>query len=349
MVRGESISPRRCALDQTRTWQLAGRLRPPGADPAWESPERALDVLALAGYGAVAVSVAWARVEPEPGRRDGQALERYAAVLAMAVDRGLTPTLVVGDGWPWWLGEELWLRPGAPDRFAGHVAEVAQALGRLGRRWAVRQPSALPGYVLGAAPPGRRWAVADAWAVADNLLCGHVLAHRAVHEAVAGAEVVLSLPVSRCYEWHRLVVDLAWARRLGVSRDQLDAWLAARRRDHDRAEPARTLAERSVRAVAGALSPYGDGALSRPSPRRAVELLFGGPHEGPAEGVLMEWSPRRVPWDRTPASLSRWCDDQRRLTPGALLWVEDEGAALEAEAEAAGLDGYLRRPFHLVP
>lgn len=347
MVRGECISPRRCALDQTRTWQLSGRLRPAGADPGWESPERVLDVLAGAGHGAVAVSVAWARIEPEPGRRDDRVLDHYAGVLAMAAQRGLVPTVVVGDGWPWWLGEQLWLTPGAPDRFAAHVAEVSQALGGLCRRWAVRQPPALAGYVVGARPPGRRGALADAWAVADNVVCGHVLAHAAVHEAVAGAEVVLSLPASTCYEWHRLTVDLVWARRLGASRDGLDAWLAARRRDHDRAEPARTVGERLARAVAAAVSPYGGGSRSRPSPRRAVDLVFGGPHEVAAEGVLIEWSPRRSPWDRTPGSLSRWCDDQRRLTPGATLWVEDQGAAVEAQAEAAGLDGYLCRPFHL--
>jgi len=75
--------------------------------------------------------------------------------------------------------------PGSPERFARHVAEMTRALGEHCSNWiTIAEPAAVSinGWVTGRFPPGRRLAVADRYAVLDNLLCAHVLAARAIGE-----------------------------------------------------------------------------------------------------------------------------------------------------------------------
>ena len=62
-----------------------------GACDFWSRPEEALDRAAAIGCNAFRLSVEWARLEPEPGRFDDTALERYVQILEMCAARGLEP------------------------------------------------------------------------------------------------------------------------------------------------------------------------------------------------------------------------------------------------------------------
>ena len=142
------------------------------------------------GCNAFRLSVEWARLEPDEGEFDARALDRYVEILGMCVERGMAPVVTLHHfTHPWWLGEEFWLTPGSPDRFAGPRGPGgAGAWRRTAAHWVtVNEPNivALMGWIEGACPPGRRGAAADAWAVADNLLTAHVLAYQAIHERPA--------------------------------------------------------------------------------------------------------------------------------------------------------------------
>jgi len=356
--------------NQWTAWERAGKVAPaPRAGCGiWSDPEQMLRAAEEAGAQALALSVEWARVEPAPGRTDGAALERYASILASVADRGLTPIAVLHDvAHPAWLGEELWLTPGSPDRFADHVGRVARTLAPSCRHWVtLRQPNvvALAGWVLGRYPPRRLAARSDAWAVLDNLLSAHLLAYEALHDLQPGAEVLLGLRASPIYECEQLLVDVLCAPALGVERAELDSWVGRRRACHDAGLTPSGLVELACRRAAAATAPFGSGVPVRPTPRRAVDLLYArraarpGAHAYPLDSLLVGWPPlhpraglaplpgARAPWEEPPdpSALARWCRRQGRATPGLPVWVEDRFATRRREPRRDGWDetAYVR-------
>lgn len=363
--------------NQWAQWELAGLVPPSPPGPAfWDDPAALLDQVASAGCTAFGLSVEWARIEPEEGIVDAAALDRYAAVLEGCADRGLLPVVtLLRRTHPWWLGEEFWLTPGAPDRFAAHVARVVERLAGGCRHWVtVHEPNlaAAAGWVIATEPPARVGALSDAWAVCDNLLTAHVLAAEEVHRCQPDAQVTLSPRASSVYDLHALLVDLLCARRLGVGAHEVDELVAERRAVHDRSVPASGPAERLLRRAAAATSPFGGRrGVRRPSPRRVVDAVYAAHRPCSLDAVAVSWQqpdPTRLfrvpagtrvgrgpagPWVRRPwtvrpdpAALGRWCAVQAAATPGLPLWVLDDGLALPPDGSARpdgwDTDGYTR-------
>lgn len=100
-------------------WEHTGRAERSGiACDFWRHPEEALDRAADIGCNTFRLSVEWSRLEPEPGRFDQKALDRYVEILTMCKKRKLEPVVTLHHfAQPWFLGEEFWLRPGSPDVF----------------------------------------------------------------------------------------------------------------------------------------------------------------------------------------------------------------------------------------
>ncbi len=373
--------------NQWAPWERAGKVATATVRGVgvWADPDRVLDQAASVGAEVLALSVEWARIEPGPGRLDEAAVDRYASIFAAAGARGITPVGVLHDvATPGWLGEEFWLTPGSPDRFAEHVARLVPRLGSSCRHWVtLRQPNlvAVAGWVDGRQPPRRVGALADAWAVVDNFLAAHVLAYAALHDAQPGAEVLLGLRASPSYDLHRLMVDLLCAPALGVERGDIDTWIDTRRARHDDLVAPRDLGELAWRRLAAATAPFGAAGpasrrrLRRPSPRRALDVVYGFdagrlraaigsngsvPSRGrayPFDALLVVWcAPHaqvvvpgvgvRPPWEvrPDPEGLAAWCREQADATPGVSLWVEDGFATRRGTPRADGWDrrSYLR-------
>jgi 6-phospho-beta-galactosidase/beta-glucosidase len=346
-------------------WEAGGRIEPSGnACDFWRNPEEALDRAASMGCDAFRLSVEWPRLEPGEGTFDDTALDRYVEILGLCAERGLDPIVTLHHfTHPAWLGEEFWLDPDAPARFAAHVARVVPALAERCRTWiTVNEPNivALMGWVQGDCPPGRTGAFAEAFTVLDHLLAAHVLAHREIHAVQPGARVTVNTSSSSIYEHDRLCTDLLTLRRAGVARDDVDAWVDERRALHDRRFPPRGTTEHLLRRLFAAASPYGGTAAGRPVDRRlrtklrapsghrvldAVYAVDDTPLDAtgfdwydPVSGHSLrlpghrtaggrQWSPSRPIWDvvADPAALTRWCADQHDLLPGLPLWVVENG------------------------
>jgi len=289
-------------------WERAGRVEPSGvACDFWENPEVALDRAAAIGCNAFRLSIEWARLEPEAGRFDDAALARYIEILTMCAARGLDPIVTLHHfSYPWWLGEEFWLRPGSPDRFAAHVQRVMPALAPHCSRWVtVNEPNIqmLAGWIEGATPPGRRAAFADAYCVLDNLLTAHVLASDAIVSIQPEAEVTCNTSSSSIYEHDRLLTDLFLLRHAGVSESDVDTYVDERRVLHDAMFPPQHTGEFMVRRFFAALSPYGtnQGAgggplwsrirstTRRPAPRRVVDAVFASPQTSTLGAIGFDW------------------------------------------------------------
>ncbi len=311
-------------------WERSGRVEPSGAALGfWSSPDEVLDRAASIGCDAFGLTVEWARVEPRPGEIDHDALARYRGLLDGCHERGMEPWVTLHHfTHPAWLGEELWLTPGAPDRFAAFAAAVAAGLDGRCRRWVtVHAPAtlALSGWVAGTHPPGRRLALRDALCVLDNLVAGHVLAGREVHRVLPEAEVALTAGASPVYELGPLLADLLMAPALGVPREALPDWLDERRRRHDAAVP---VGDPSLRALRGLLArasstpaqrrvPPGRAIGPRPPagpvwPARALDLAYDDPVGcrpgvmGAAWGDPLTGTAPRLPGRRTAGDARRW-------------------------------------------
>ena len=137
-----------------------GRVVPSGdAVDFWDRPEVALDRAAALGCDSFRLSIEWARVMPRCGVVDRAALDRYRTIVDGCLDRGLTPLVTLHHFTnPDWLGEDLWLRPDGPARFAAYARVVVAALAPAVRHWVTLNEVnvlALMTYVLGAFPPAR--------------------------------------------------------------------------------------------------------------------------------------------------------------------------------------------------
>ncbi|MGP0029562.1 MAG: family 1 glycosylhydrolase [Acidimicrobiales bacterium] len=332
-------------------WERSGRVERSGvACDFWEHPTEALDRAAAIGCNAFRLSVEWARLEPAPDHFDEAALARYVEILAQCAARGLEPMVTLHHfSHPYWLGEEFWLRPGSPDRFARHVQRVIPALAPHCRRWVtVNEPNIemLMGWIEGAAPPGRRLAFADAYCVLDNLLTAHVLAADAIVAVQPEAEVTTNTSSSSIYEHDRLVTDLLLLRAFGVPASEVDAFIDERRVLHDAALPPHHAGEFMVRRFFAALCPYGTGSVGggalwsrlrsaarRPAPRRVVDAVYASPQPSTLGLIGFDWydpiasHAMRPPGRRRPGGGRDW-------SMGRALW--------DVEPDAAGLRDWCR-------
>jgi beta-glucosidase len=340
-------------------WERTGRVERSGAAcDFWAHPEEVLDRAAALGCTAFRLSVEWARLEPESGRVDDAALDRYVEILEMCASRHLEPVITLHHfTHPEWLGEEFWLRPGSPDLFARHVQRVLPALVAHCGRWVtVNEPNIvmLMGWITGAYPPGRHYAFADAFCVLDNLLAAHVLASDAIVALQPRAQVTCNTSSSSIYENDRLVADLLTLRAAGIPPADVDRYIDERRALHDAAFTPQHAGEFALRRVYAALSPYGTNrgagggplwarlraTARRPIPRRVVDAVYASPQERTVGAVAFDWydpvasHALRLPGRRLP-------DGGRDWNLGRALW--------DVPPDPAGLRAWCRTEAALRP
>ena len=335
-------------------WEQVGRVEPSGdAVGFWTRPEEALDRAAALGCGSFRLGVEWARVMPEAGEVDRAALDRYVSIVEGCVERGMAPLVTLHHfTHPEWLGEDLWLRPDAPRRFADWAGIVVPALAPSVRHWVTLNELnifAVQTYVTGDFPPGRTFKIGDASVALDNLVAAHVLGYDAIHAERPDAVVTTNNFCLSVYEYDGLLVDLLLARSHGVERRELDAWIAERRRDRYDLLPTPGTGERLLRAAGARLAPYGATGPGSPAPRRALDALEASPHERTLDVLGVDYYdpltsrhfrlpghrtaggrsavPARRLWDDPPdpEGLTQWLAAQHALAPGLPLWVVENG------------------------
>lgn len=109
------------------------------------------------------LSIEWARIEPEEGRRDQAAIEHYRAMLTAARDAGVSPWVCLHHftlpGWFTEIGEGAFRDDHARSyHWARHVAFCAETFGDLVFGWKpINEPFAYAAasYLLGEYPPRR--------------------------------------------------------------------------------------------------------------------------------------------------------------------------------------------------
>lgn len=119
-------------------WERRRAQTPRGwATDFWRRYPEDIGLAQALGCRAFRFSIAWSRVEPQPGRFDDQAIEHYRAVIEAIRAAGMEPILTLHHfTWPIHVEERGGMTdPDFPAIFARYVAEVVNRFGKLVRYW----------------------------------------------------------------------------------------------------------------------------------------------------------------------------------------------------------------------
>jgi beta-glucosidase len=154
---------------------------------SWERWEEDLDLIRGLGLNAYRFSLEWSRIEPERGRYDESALERYGAMLTGCRARGIEPmvTLHHFTNPAWFAAAGGWEDRSNLDAFRRFARLAGERFGDRVDLWiTINEPEVYGFYAYdsGIFPPGVRDR-SRALVVIANLIEAHGLAARELHEA----------------------------------------------------------------------------------------------------------------------------------------------------------------------
>ena len=164
----------------------------------WNNAERDFDLMAEMGLNAHRLSVEWSRIEPTQGVFDEDAIDRYRQMLLGLRQRGIEPMVTLHHFTnPIWLEEQgAWEHSDIVlPLFERFVKRVVQDLGDLCDFWCtINEPNvyAAVAYLGGRMPPGKVNEMGLTLTVLRNLLLGHAIAYRAIHQLQPRARVGLA-------------------------------------------------------------------------------------------------------------------------------------------------------------
>jgi beta-glucosidase len=166
-----------------------------------------LEQLGSMHHSAHRFSIEWARVEPQPGTFDRDALEHYADVVRTCRRNGMEPVVTLHHfTLPVWLAESGgFAAPDAPMLFARYAAACVEAFGDMVTWWVtINEPTvvAVLGHLEGQWPPGER-SLRSTLVALRGLLRMHAAAARAIN--VVSARHGRSAQVSIAHHERRLV------------------------------------------------------------------------------------------------------------------------------------------------
>ncbi|HTL39536.1 MAG TPA: glycoside hydrolase family 1 protein [Methylomirabilota bacterium] len=180
-------------------WEYEQKGRLPKSGEACDHYNRYEEDFGLAqeiGLNAMRISIEWARIEPEAGKWNAQAIEHYKKVLISMKEHGLTRVVTL---WHWTLPKWFADQGGFENKqgveaFARFAWFVAQNLGREIDLWiTLNEPEVyvLSSYKQGVHPPFEK-SIYLSWRVTENLIEAHKAAYKAIKEALGNVPVGLA-------------------------------------------------------------------------------------------------------------------------------------------------------------
>ena len=168
-------------------WEQAGRVKE-RSGLACDHYRRFADDFDLSqslGHTAHRFSIEWARLEPEEGRWDDEALAHYVAVVEALRQRGIEPIVTLHHfTTPQWLVQQGgWLNPKVVEAFARYVERMHSALRHLVRYWiTINEPMVYIRlhHLQGLGPPGGR-DLRQALRALEHVIRAHAAAYHVLH------------------------------------------------------------------------------------------------------------------------------------------------------------------------
>lgn len=160
----------------------------------WSNAERDFNLAQEIGVNALRLSVEWSRVEPEPGKFDPQAIQRYRSMLNGLRERRITPIVSLHHFTnPLWFEKQgAFLHTGSVHPFVRYSERVVEEMGDLCNHWVTfNEPNVLAAlsYVVGEFPPGKRGQIIPAMRLIHSMARAHAAAYRTIHKIQPEAKV----------------------------------------------------------------------------------------------------------------------------------------------------------------
>ncbi len=155
------------------------------------------DRAAETGQNTHRLSVEWSRIQPTPDTWDERALDYYLTMLRGMAERNLTPMITLHHfSDPLWLAERGgWENPEAPALFAAFVRRAVETFKDYCTYWVtINEPNVYTlGGWMGAGFPPNKNNLGLAFQVLANLVRGHALAYKVIHQVQPQARVGFAL------------------------------------------------------------------------------------------------------------------------------------------------------------
>ena len=163
----------------------------------WDNAEEDIALAREMGTNAHRMSVEWSRIEPEPGRFDKDALDRYRQILRAMRDRDIEPMVTLHHfSNPRWLVEKGDFGSNiVVDYFQRYTAAVVDALGDLVPKWVtINEPVVylFMRYLDDKFPPPHKKGYAAGFTAVANMLRCHAAAYHTIKEHSPAAQVGLA-------------------------------------------------------------------------------------------------------------------------------------------------------------
>jgi beta-glucosidase len=164
---------------------------------SWVDWRRDIDLLTQMHLNAYRLSIEWARVEPEPGNFDQQALDTYRQQLEALKQAGIEPMVTLHHFTsPRWLADRGgWSNPDVVPRFVDYARKVADQTGDLVKWWiTVNEPSilGLKAYLEGSWPPRQRMSLRGYTRLMRHAVRGHARVRRVLKSIRPDAQVSIA-------------------------------------------------------------------------------------------------------------------------------------------------------------
>ena len=160
----------------------------------WQDAERDFDLAQAMGLNSLRLSVSWARIEPEEGIFNPEAIERYRQMLSALIMRNIRPVICLHHfAHPVWFEKKgAFLSRTCVDDFARFVKFTVSELSDLCSDWLTfNEPNvyAVEGYLDGGHPPALHGHIADYFEVLVNMALCHAKAYHTIHSLQKNAMV----------------------------------------------------------------------------------------------------------------------------------------------------------------
>jgi beta-glucosidase len=159
----------------------------------WESMEVDLSLMKQMNHNTHRMSIEWSRIEPEEGKFNEAAIQRYKEMIRSLKDVGIEPMVTLHHFTnPIWLENKgAWTNEASIQYFKRYVTYVVEHLGDDVRLWCtINEPEvyAVEGHMLCYYPPGK-FSLALYFSTTINLLSAHLAAYEVIKAKNYAAQV----------------------------------------------------------------------------------------------------------------------------------------------------------------
>lgn len=179
---------------KVKNGQVSGK-----ACDSWNRYEEDFDLIEKLNNNAYRFSIEWSRIEPEEGKFDESALERYRSMLLSLRRRNIEPFVTLHHFTnPLWIAKKGgWLNPEIIDYYLRYVKRIVSEFKDLVNYWmTINEPNAYAfmAYLYGQFPPQGK-SLIKMLRVLNNMVKAHARAYEIIHQISPDAKVSIAYNV----------------------------------------------------------------------------------------------------------------------------------------------------------